>query len=155
MPLNPIDGFGRRLKDERKRLGLSQAEMASECGVQKLAQLSYEAGRRQPKSGYLERAMRLGVDLLYVISGTSGEQRQMKASVSLLTSIHIAVRYRCGTYMAAIQGVRASCTEGAERCALRLAEKLWGRGGHVAECEFSGPDDGRWVIIKGEADHAA
>jgi transcriptional regulator with XRE-family HTH domain len=62
--------FGPRLKEERERIGLSQAKFAEACGVGKTAQYTYERGDREPSFGYMEAAQKLGVDTLYVFTGT-------------------------------------------------------------------------------------
>ncbi|TAN50297.1 MAG: XRE family transcriptional regulator [Methylococcaceae bacterium] len=65
-----MEGFGKRLKEERERLGLSQAKFAEACGVGKTAQYTYEKGARQPDFSYLDAAEKLGVDTEYVMRGT-------------------------------------------------------------------------------------
>lgn len=65
-----MEDFGKRLKEERERLGLSQAKFAEECGVGKTAQYTYEKGTRHPGSLYLDAAEKLGVDTVYVMTGT-------------------------------------------------------------------------------------
>ncbi|ARI94463.1 TPA: helix-turn-helix transcriptional regulator [Pseudomonas aeruginosa] len=61
--------IGERLKEERQRLGMSQTELAEQCGVSKNTQLAYEKGERSPDAAYLLRASLLGADVLYVITG--------------------------------------------------------------------------------------
>ncbi|VVE65405.1 XRE family transcriptional regulator [Pandoraea anapnoica] len=65
-----MESFGMRLKAERERIGLSQAAFAEACGVGKTAQYTYERGEREPSWTYMEAAEKLGVDSLYVFSGT-------------------------------------------------------------------------------------
>ncbi|GIX37999.1 MAG: transcriptional regulator [Silanimonas sp.] len=60
---------GRRLKEERERLGLTQIDLAALCGVGRLAQGNYESGARHPDAVYLSRAATAGVDVLYVLTG--------------------------------------------------------------------------------------
>ncbi|WP_162961855.1 helix-turn-helix domain-containing protein, partial [Pseudomonas aeruginosa] len=48
--------IGERLKEERQRLGMSQTELAEQCGVSKNTQLAYEKGERSPDAAYLLRA---------------------------------------------------------------------------------------------------
>lgn len=62
--------FFKRLKEERERLGLSQAKFAEACGVGKTAQYTYERGDREPSWAYMEAAEKIGVDTLYVFTGT-------------------------------------------------------------------------------------
>mgnify|MGYP000888430742 CR=1 FL=1 len=61
--------IGERLREERSRLGLSQAQLGEIGGVQKQAQLKYEKGDRQPDALYLEAVAAAGVDVLYVLTG--------------------------------------------------------------------------------------
>lgn len=61
--------IGSRLREERERLGLNQAELGTSGGVQKLAQLKYEKGDRAPDADYLEAVAAKGVDVLYVLTG--------------------------------------------------------------------------------------
>lgn len=61
--------IGGRLREERERLGLNQAELGTSGGVQKLAQLKYEKGDRAPDADYLEAVAAKGVDVLYVLTG--------------------------------------------------------------------------------------
>ena len=57
-----------RLVQERKRLGLSQAAFAKQVGVSLSSQKRYELGEREPDISYLERAIRLGVDISYILT---------------------------------------------------------------------------------------
>lgn len=59
-----------RLAEERKRLGKSQAEFCSACGIGRTAQYRYERGERSPDTDYLGAAEALGVDVLYIVTGT-------------------------------------------------------------------------------------
>lgn len=75
--------IGERLREERSRLGLSQAELGEAGGVQKQAQLKYEKGDRQPDALYLEAVAAAGVDVLYVLTG---ERVAAPASAPAVTS---------------------------------------------------------------------
>ncbi len=61
--------FGARLKEERRRLGLKQAEFADMVGTDVPKQSLYENDRRQLRGAYLERVSKVGVDVVYVITG--------------------------------------------------------------------------------------
>ncbi|WP_189836382.1 helix-turn-helix domain-containing protein [Sulfuriferula multivorans] len=61
--------FGKRLRQERLRLGFSQAMFAEACGIKRTAQTTYESGKRSPDVDYLEAAGNLGIDIDYVIFG--------------------------------------------------------------------------------------
>lgn len=58
-----------RLVSERTRLKLSQADFARAAGVHKRSQINYEKGLRCPDTAYLQAIERLGVDLLYLLTG--------------------------------------------------------------------------------------
>ncbi|MFA8392099.1 helix-turn-helix domain-containing protein [Burkholderia ubonensis] len=69
--------IGNRLKEERMRIGLSQAEFAALGGLGKQAQLNYESGTRSPDANYLAALMKVGVDVLYVIGGSRADPASM------------------------------------------------------------------------------
>lgn len=71
--------LGKRLRTERKRIGLTQAAMAAACGVRPNAHGAYEKDVRTPRADYLKEAVKLGVDCSYVITG----QRTPEERVSL------------------------------------------------------------------------
>lgn len=60
---------GRRLVEERKRLGMSQAAFFTACGVSKAAQYNFESDVNLPGGAYLIAAAALGVDVSYVLTG--------------------------------------------------------------------------------------
>ena len=64
-----LDTFFSRLKDERLRLDLNQTEFAEMAGVQKRAQVNYEAGERSPDAKYLTAIAAAGADVLYILTG--------------------------------------------------------------------------------------
>ena len=65
--------FGTRLAEERKRLGLMQAEFASLVGTNVPKQSLYENDRRELRAAYLSRIAAAGVDVLYVLTGERSE----------------------------------------------------------------------------------
>jgi DNA-binding XRE family transcriptional regulator len=60
--------IGERLTQERKRLGLSQADFANQVGISLSSQKRYESGKREPDTSYLEGARSLGVDITYLLT---------------------------------------------------------------------------------------
>lgn len=62
-------GFGLRLKAERKRLGLSQAQLAEIGGIGRLAQVQYESEATSPTTRYLSAIASAGIDLAYLVLG--------------------------------------------------------------------------------------
>lgn len=78
--------FGKRLKEERERIGLSQAKFAEVCGVGKTAQYMYEKGEREPSLSYFEAARAEGIDILYLITSerSGNDFAYYRASTRLL-----------------------------------------------------------------------
>lgn len=61
--------IGARLKEERERLGMSQTQFAGLGEASKRAQINYEQGDSTPDASYLAAVSRVGVDVLYVVTG--------------------------------------------------------------------------------------
>lgn len=80
--------FGDRLKEERKRLKLTQTEMGDLAGVAKTTQLNYEKGDRNPDSDYLAAVAAAGVDVLYVLTGQRTPQAEQALSVREQTVVY-------------------------------------------------------------------
>lgn len=59
---------GPRLKEERKRLGLSQQAMAVAVGISREMWAKYEAGA-EPGANALALACAAGVDIVYILTG--------------------------------------------------------------------------------------
>ena len=62
-----LEGFARRLREERARLGLTQRELARIGGVRRGSQILYEKGAHPPTVDYLMRIADAGVDTSYLI----------------------------------------------------------------------------------------
>ena len=84
-----MSDFSERLKIERKRLGLNQAELGSAGGVSKGAQLNYESGERSPTAEYLQAIGSIGVDVTFLLTGLrlagaplTSEQSELLSSFS-------------------------------------------------------------------------
>ncbi|MDC8757494.1 helix-turn-helix domain-containing protein [Janthinobacterium fluminis] len=65
-----MDTFGQRLKSERKRLRMTQPELALVGKVEKGTQINYEQDKRFPSADYLIAVAAVGVDTHYVLHGT-------------------------------------------------------------------------------------
>ena len=61
--------IGERLREERERLGLNQADFAAIGGSTRKTQYNYEAGERAPDGGFLAAIAAVGVDVLYILTG--------------------------------------------------------------------------------------
>jgi phage repressor protein C with HTH and peptisase S24 domain/DNA-binding XRE family transcriptional regulator len=75
---------GTRLREERDRLGLSQIDFAERGGVGKHSQINYENDRRHPDSKYLVLIENIGVDIMYVLTGT----REAETIAKLQAEMH-------------------------------------------------------------------
>ena len=61
--------FGSRLAEERKRLGLKQADFADRVGTDVPKQSLYENDRRELRAEYLARLVDHEIDVVYTLSG--------------------------------------------------------------------------------------
>jgi len=62
-------GFGKRLREERERLGLTQQEFAERAGIKRVTQFLYEKEESQPNYRYLMAISELSVDMHYLLFG--------------------------------------------------------------------------------------
>jgi transcriptional regulator with XRE-family HTH domain len=60
---------GARLRSERSRLGLNQADFGRLAAVSRRTQAGYEGGEGAPGTEYLAALAREGVDILYIVTG--------------------------------------------------------------------------------------
>lgn len=65
--------IGKRFKEERERLGLSQTQLGEIGGAGKTTVISWERGSAYPNALFLEKASSFGMDILYVITGARHE----------------------------------------------------------------------------------
>ena len=63
------DSFSKRLKDERKRLGMSQEEVAKKVSIHRETWSRYENDKITPGSTILLHAAKLGFDINYIMTG--------------------------------------------------------------------------------------
>jgi len=84
-------GFGSRLAQERKRLGLKQAGFAGLVGTNVPTQSLYENGRRALRADYLARIAEAGVDVRYILTGRRGEGEALGEAPSELLSCYFAL----------------------------------------------------------------
>ncbi|MFI8609496.1 helix-turn-helix domain-containing protein [Pseudomonas sp. NPDC077649] len=61
--------LGERLKEERKRLGLTQPLLAEVAGAAKRTVIDWEKGVSSPTAAQLEVLAGVGMDVLYVVTG--------------------------------------------------------------------------------------
>lgn len=86
-------GVGIRLREERKKLGLTQGAMAKLGGVSNATQGYYESGERSPNAEYLKRLHKEGVDVCYIVTGQrrSNGAKTAGIDVELLSQIQEAI----------------------------------------------------------------
>lgn len=70
-----MNGIGKRLRQERKRLKLTQSALGAIGGVEANAQGHYESGQRMPRADYLFRVAAAGVDISRVVTGIDSTNR--------------------------------------------------------------------------------
>lgn len=83
-------GFGERLREERERIGLTQAALGAVGGVQKQAQLKYESEARTPTVDYLTEIAKVGIDINYVLFGTRANNALTAEEQQLLATFRAA-----------------------------------------------------------------
>ena len=84
-------GFGARLAEERKRLGLKQAEFASLVGTDVPKQSLYENDRRELRADYLARLADAKVDVVYVLTGQRSQGEWLGDGASGLVSAYLCL----------------------------------------------------------------
>src|SRR5919202_6584314 len=84
-------GFGSRLAEERKRLGLKQAEFAALVGTDVPKHSLYENDRRELRADYLARLAGAKVDVVYVLTGQRMEGSWLSASASELLNAYVCL----------------------------------------------------------------
>jgi transcriptional regulator with XRE-family HTH domain len=83
--------FGARLAEERKRLGLKQAEFAALVGTDVPKQSLYENGRRELRADYLARLAEARVDVVYVLTGRRFEGEWLGDGASELINFYLGL----------------------------------------------------------------
>lgn len=93
-----MNTIGCRLREERERLGLSQAAFGEIGGVKKLSQLNYEKDVREPGTNYLRNIETAGADIEYILTGhRDTDQRKLLISKSLvidLIALSLGINFR-------------------------------------------------------------
>lgn len=78
--------IGLRLRSERKRQQLTQAQFGKQGGVSLSSQNAYESGLHFPDARYLTRIAELGVDLNYILLGNRTDSISLSESEALAFS---------------------------------------------------------------------
>jgi transcriptional regulator with XRE-family HTH domain len=61
--------IGKRLREERERLGFNQIDFAGIAGTIRGTQYNYESGKRSPDALYLAAIAAAGADVNYILTG--------------------------------------------------------------------------------------
>lgn len=85
---------GKRLREERERLGMKPNDLAGIGGVKERAQYNYETGKRVPDMDYLAKIAKAGVDVIYVMHGERMTQPQRAADVKEVAAGYIVAGSR-------------------------------------------------------------
>lgn len=83
--------FGARLAEERKRLGLKQAEFAALVGTDVPKQSLYENDRRELRADYLARLADAHCDVVYILTGRRSEGDWLERDSSELLSDYLSL----------------------------------------------------------------
>lgn len=83
--------IGARLKEERERLHLSQAELAEMAGVSRVTLGRYEADKRDIGSDFLDRISKLGMAIDYILTGEKLDDG-LKRTRALWRVLHILTK---------------------------------------------------------------
>jgi len=83
--------FGGRLAEERKRLGLKQADFAALVGTDVPKQSLYENDRRELRADYLARLADADIDVIYVLTGQRSEGGWLSQGASDLLSAFLCL----------------------------------------------------------------
>lgn len=105
-------GIGGRLKEERVRLSRTQTEFAEIGGCSKNTQLNYEKEDRSPDANYLSAIARIGVDIMYVLSGQRSESSLSTTEQTLIDLFRSAPGMLQAAALGALQAGLTSGTTG-------------------------------------------
>lgn len=97
-----MSAIGERLKEERNRLGFTQAQLAEKIGIHRNTQNRYEKGEREPDTAYLDALKSVGVDVAYVLSGDTRSEREADNIINAYIVLIEALAKRLGMPEAAV-----------------------------------------------------
>ena len=83
--------FGKRLAEERKRLGLKQADFAALVGTDVPKQSLYENDKRALRATYLAGLTAADVDVLYILTGRRNEGEWLEKAPSDMLSAYLSL----------------------------------------------------------------
>ena len=82
------DSFGDRLRSERKRLLLTQIEIAKLGGVTVQSYRYYESGRRSPNIAFLSAIAKRDVEINFIFLITGDRSKESRNRKQFATTVH-------------------------------------------------------------------
>ena len=82
--------IGPRIREERKRLRLTQSQLADGCGVSRVVWGRYERGQAIPGSGVLFAFAKLGAEVGYILTGHRNGDNLQPREAKLLDNYRAA-----------------------------------------------------------------
>ena len=113
--MNNSSDFGNRLKTERKKLGLTQAQAAEKCGVSARMWGDYERNISQTKAEQLFLFKNAGIDIDYVMTGKNNNVETFRQPENSLSNkeLELLALFRQASELG--QAVILSAARGAEK----------------------------------------
>lgn len=81
-----MDDWNERLKNERRRLGMSQRAFAALAGQSNQSVLRYETGERAPDLKFLIAIQKAGADINYILTGQRQQDKTTEIDRARLTA---------------------------------------------------------------------
>lgn len=91
MQIFVVRSFGARLAEERKRLGLKQADFAALVGTDVPKQSLYENDHRELRAEYLCRLAEAEVDVMYVLTGHRNAGVKLSEHSTRMTAAYLCL----------------------------------------------------------------
>ena len=73
MHMYELEMIGKRLEDERKRLGMTAVEVYQSLDIAQTTYKNYETGKRDIFASLLAKLWDMGFDVLYIVTGVYAE----------------------------------------------------------------------------------
>ena len=80
MHMYELEMIGKRLEDERKRLGMTAVEVYQSLDIAQTTYKNYETGKRDIFASLLAKLWDMGFDVLYIVTGVYAESASASAS---------------------------------------------------------------------------
>ncbi len=106
------ESLGKRLFEERKRAGLTQAALAAMGGVSPKTQVFYEKSERVPDAAYLAAIARESFDVMYILIGERAfEPLSVEETALVFGYRRLGTRARAGV-LALLSGMQPDSVHG-------------------------------------------